>query len=77
MIALAIFVFILFLYSLLSERIERTVLTAPLVFTVAGMLMFPFKPEFMRLGVNSQVFLRLAELGLVLLLFTDASRTDL
>ena len=77
MIALAIFVFILFLYSLLSERIERTVLTAPLVFTLAGMLMFPFKPEFIGLGVNSQVFLRLAELGLVLLLFTDASRTDL
>ena len=77
MIALAIFVFILFLYSLVSHRVERSVLTAPLVFTVAGMLMSPLRPEFMRLGVNSQVFLRVAEIGLVLLLFTDASRADL
>ena len=77
MIALVIFVSILFLYCLVSHRLERTVLTAPIVFTLAGMLMFPFRPEFMRLGVNSQVFFRLAEVGLVLLLFTDASRTDL
>jgi len=77
MIALALFVFILFLYSLVSHYLEDTVLTGPIVFTVAGMLMFSSMPEFMRLGVNSQVFLRLAEVSLVLLLFTDASRTDL
>jgi NhaP-type Na+/H+ or K+/H+ antiporter len=68
---------ILLLYSLVSQRLGRTPLTAPIVFTVAGMLMFRVAPEVMRAGVNSQVFLRLAEVGLVLLLFTDASRTDL
>ena len=77
MIALAVFVSILLLYSLASQRLGRTPLTAPIVVTVAGMLMFCVTPELMRAGVNSQVFLRLAEVGLVLLLFTDASRTDL
>jgi NhaP-type Na+/H+ or K+/H+ antiporter len=76
-VPLAIFASIHFLYSLLSQRLERTVLTAPIVFTVAGMLMFRFIPEVMRAGINSQVFLRLAEVGLVLLLFTDARRTEL
>ena len=41
MIPLAFFVSLLFLYSLLSRRLERTIVTAPIVFTVAGMLMFP------------------------------------
>jgi len=77
MTALAIFASILFLYSLLSQRLERTVLTAPILFTGAGMLMFRLHPEVMRAGVNSQVFLRLAEVGLVLLLFTDARRIEL
>lgn len=39
--------------------------------------MFRLVPNVMRVGVNSQVFLRLAEVGLVLLLFTDARHTEL
>jgi hypothetical protein len=34
MIPLAVFVSVLFLYSLLSRRLERTIVTAPIVFTV-------------------------------------------
>jgi len=77
MIALGIFVSLVFLYSVASHRLQQTVFTAPIIFTVAGMLLYRLIPEFMRLGVNSGVFLRLAEIGLVLLLFTDACRTDL
>ena len=77
MIPLTIFASVLFPYSLVSRRLERTVLTAPIVFTVAGMLLYRVTPAVMQAGVNSQVFLRLAEVGLVLLLFTDASRTNL
>ena len=77
MISLAIFVSLFFLYSLVSRRLERMIVTAPIVFTVAGILMFPALPEILRAGVNSSVLFRLAEMGLVLLLFTDASRTDL
>src|SRR5208283_2147164 len=77
MTPLAIFVSLLFLYSLVSRRLEATVVTAPMVFTVAGMLMFPALERILRFGVDQQVFLGLAEVGLVMLLFADASRTDL
>jgi len=77
MLPLTLLVALFFVYTLLSRRLEQTILTAPILFTVAGMLLFPLLPAFVKLGLNSQVFLRLAELGLVLLLFTDASRTDL
>ena len=42
---LAIFVALVFLHSLVSRRLERTVLTAPIVFTTAGMLVPLFLPE--------------------------------
>ena len=77
MTLLAIFIALIFLYSLASARIERTGITAPIVFTAAGMVSYLVTSE---LGVhegNQSVFLWLAEIGLVLLLFTDASRTDL
>lgn len=77
MIGLGIFVAVLFLYSLVSQRLDRTVFTAPIVFTLAGMLMSFAWEHVMQAGMNPQVFLRLAEIGLVLLLFTDASHTDL
>ena len=77
MMSLSIFISLLFLYSLFSRRLERMIVTAPILFTVAGMLMFPALPGIVRAGVNAGVLFRLAEIGLVLLLFTDASRTDL
>ena len=75
--SLAFFAFLLFIYSLVSGRLERTIITAPLAFTVAGMLMFPALYENLRPAISSGLFLRLAEVGLVMLLFTDASRTGL
>jgi len=72
-----IFVALLFLYALLSERIAQTSITAPILFTAAGMMMSPAWAHITGAGMTPNVFLRVAELGLVLLLFTDASRTDL
>jgi NhaP-type Na+/H+ or K+/H+ antiporter len=77
MIPLAIFVSLLFFYSLVSRRLEKTVVTAPILFTVAGMSMFPALERILKFGFDQQIFLGLAEVGLVMLLFTDASRTDL
>jgi NhaP-type Na+/H+ or K+/H+ antiporter len=77
MIPLVFFVSLLFLYSLLSGRLERTIVTAPIVFTVAGMLMFPALQGILRAGFTAKAGLHIAEVGLVMLLFTDASRTDL
>jgi sodium/hydrogen antiporter len=72
---LAVFVSLLFVYSLASRRLERSIITAPIVFVVGGMLVGSIFAVETRVDVH--FFLRLAEIGLVLLLFTDASRTDL
>ena len=73
---LALFIALLFGFGLVSGRLEKTAVTPPILFTVAGILAFPV--------VNTVAgrheahwFLGLAEIGLVLLLFTDASRTNL
>ena len=72
-----VFASLLFLYSLVSRRLERTIVTAPIVFAAAGMLTYLISPEILGASGKTGVFLQLAEVGLVLLLFTDASRTDL
>ena len=77
MISLSVLVSLFFFYSLVSRRLEQTIVTAPIVFTVAGMLMLPALPLIQKFGVNAGVLSWLAEIGLVLLLFTDASRTSL
>lgn len=77
MVLLAIFVSLFFIFSLVSARLERTAFTAPIVFTIAGMIMSPALPLLKEAGINATIFLALAELGLVLLLFTDASQTNL
>ena len=74
---LAAFVSLLFCYSLVSRRLEQTIVTAPIVFAAAGMLVGSVTTAVLGSAIGSDVFLRLAEIGLVLLLFTDASRTDL
>jgi len=76
MTLLALFIALVFLYSLVSGWLERTIATAPIVFTTAGMLAFLCLPELLG-GHSRELWLGVAEAGLVLLLFTDASRTDL
>jgi sodium/hydrogen antiporter len=77
MMLLAVFIGLVFLYSLISGWIEQTILTAPIVFTAAGFGCYLAMAEFHLQEGSQEVFLRLSEIGLVLLLFTDASRTDL
>jgi sodium/hydrogen antiporter len=77
MMALAIFLSLLFFYSLVSRRLEQTIFTGPILFTVAGMLLFLAWPGILVAGINEEVLFRLSEIGLVLLLFTDASHADL
>ncbi len=74
---IAVFIVLIFFYSLVSGRLERTILTAPILFTVAGMLAFLLLPELRRQQNDLTLLLRVAEIGLVLLLFSDASRIDL
>ncbi len=73
----AIFVLLLFGYALISRRASQTPITAPIFFTAAGMVLSSHWMRVAAAGMTNNMFLRLAELGLVLLLFTDASQTDL
>ncbi|WP_448561592.1 cation:proton antiporter domain-containing protein [Trichothermofontia sp.] len=77
MTLMALFVLLVFLYSLISARIERTIVTAPIVSTTAGLLVGWFLLNVKLQVIGLDLFLKLAEIGLVLLLFTDASRTGL
>jgi len=74
---LVLFIAAIFVYSLVSGRLERSVVTAPIVFTGLGMVAFLVIRLESDGAVGAELFLTLAELGLVLLLFTDASRTNL
>jgi NhaP-type Na+/H+ or K+/H+ antiporter len=77
MIIIAAFILSVFLYSLISKRLEQTVFTAPILFTAVGVLM-SFSHEALReLALDRKGLLMLAELGLVMTLFTDASRVRL
>lgn len=73
MLIAVVFVTLSFLYSLVSRRLERTVITAPIIFTVAGVLLsFNFEGVH-ELQMGRRDLLHLAEIGLVMLLFTDAT----
>lgn len=71
-----VFVILVFLYSLISDRLKQTVITPPILFTIAGMLLVFVVPGLRGVGIEQESFLKLAEIGLVMLLFTDASHID-
>jgi len=74
---LAIIAGLVFVWRIVSARLERFDMTAPIVFTVAGVLLThgPLAP----LGITSgsEVVKVLAEATLALVLFYDASRVGL
>jgi NhaP-type Na+/H+ or K+/H+ antiporter len=74
MVLIAAFIAIVFLYSLVSQRLERTIITAPILFTTAGVLMAVSPEVLNELALDRKSLLLVAELGLVMTLFTDASR---
>lgn len=77
MILIAVFVSMVFVFSLVSRRLERTVLTAPILFMAAGALTSVFVPGERGLGANREVLLLFAEVGLVMTLFVDAAYVKL
>jgi len=64
-------------FGLISGRIQKTVITPPMVFVAFGLLLCNRVTGVIDLEVESEVIDLLAELTLILVLFTDASRIDL
>ena len=77
MIISAVFLLLIFIIGLISRRLERTVITAPMIFTVAGMLLFLAAPEIIEKERHTETILWISEIALVLVLFTDATRIGL
>jgi NhaP-type Na+/H+ or K+/H+ antiporter len=77
MTLLGIFVALLFVFSLVSRPVDRSPVTPPIVFTAAGLAAALLATHLPAGGADDGVFLKIAELGLVLLLFADASHVDL
>ncbi len=73
---IGVFVALVFFFTLISRRIEKTVLTAPLLFTLAGMLVYWVQPREAMMDIDSKTVLYIAEITLALLLFTDATHID-
>jgi NhaP-type Na+/H+ or K+/H+ antiporter len=68
---------VVFAFGIVSRRLEGTVLTAPIVFVVAGAVLGPAGLGLVEMGLDDHTVLLLGEIALALVLFTDAARTDL
>jgi NhaP-type Na+/H+ or K+/H+ antiporter len=71
-----LFSILLFVYSLVSRRLEGSVITAPMIFVAAGLLISPEGFDLISLNAESRLILVFAEIALVLVLFSDAARID-
>jgi sodium/hydrogen antiporter len=72
----AILAVFLLIYSAIAGRIERSWLSGPIVFTVAGLLLGPYGVGLVRLNLGAAGLRGLAELTLAMVLFTDAANAD-
>jgi hypothetical protein len=64
-------------YGLVSKRLERTMVTPPMVFVLLGLLFGGGSLASLGMDADQRVIHVLAELTLVLVLFGDAARIDL
>ncbi len=67
----------LLLYALVSGRLRTTIITAPIVFTLFGLVIGAGGLGIARVEVDHSAIHLVAELTLILVLFTDAARIDL
>ena len=68
-----VLVAVVVVYTLAASKLDRWLVTAPMVFVAAGVLLGPAVLDVLPLSVSSEVLLTVTELTLALLLFTDAS----
>jgi NhaP-type Na+/H+ or K+/H+ antiporter len=74
MLLIGIFIVLLFAYGLVSRRLERTVITGPMVFTTAGILVASSLPGLTGVELELKPVVVFSEATLALVLFVDATR---
>ena len=77
MVDLAVLAAIVFAFGLLSRRLEGTVLTAPIVFVVAGFVLGPAGLGLVAFELDDHTVLLVSEIALAIVLFTDAAGLNL
>ena len=74
---LAILAVFAFVYSVVAGRLERTVVSGPMLFTLLGLVIGPLALGWFEGDVTSDQLRVLADLTLALVLFIDAANADL
>jgi len=74
LIAIAAFVMV---FGLISGRLARSVVTPPMLFVAFGMMLGSEWADVVPLGLDNPALHIIAEMALILILFTDAARIDL
>jgi NhaP-type Na+/H+ or K+/H+ antiporter len=74
---LAIIALFAFLYSAVAGRVERTMISGPMVFMAFGLVLGPLGLGILDLDVGNAELRTLADLTLALILFIDASNADM
>lgn len=81
MIQLIIFLLLVFVVSLLAKRLEGSIITGPMVFTLAGIgayfatpLVVSFLPNASTIVISNSIILKAGEVTLAIVLFGDATR---
>ena len=64
-------------YALISRRVSGWIITAPMVFVAGGIVLGPDALGLVRFDLEDEAILLVAEITLVLILFTDATRIRL
>ena len=77
MVDLMVLAAVVFAFGLVSRRLEGTLLTAPIVFVVAGFVLGPWGLGLVEFRLDSHTVLLVSEVALAIVLFTDAASTNL
>lgn len=76
-LALIIVALSILAFGLISGRVQKSVITPPIVFVIFGLLVSQVGLGLLEFDIGNQFIHILAEITLVLVLFTDAARIDL
>src|SRR6516162_1840328 len=66
----------LLIYSAVAGRVERSLISGPIVFTAVGFILGPDALGLLHININGEGLRVLAELTLAMVLFTDAANAD-
>jgi NhaP-type Na+/H+ or K+/H+ antiporter len=74
---LLVFALFILIYGLVAKRIEKTAISGPFLAVIVGLIAGPLLLDLIDLKVGLENYRIIAELTLALVLFTDASNTDI